>query len=84
MTTGVQQSSLPSPPTDVALARLAWRVLLNVSVGASMCGILAGCSAVPIQPPYTQEQLKSLCERRSGRWHGGEPMRSFCEYDSRT
>lgn len=83
MNTSAQQSLPPSLPTEVALPRLVWRVLLNVSVGASMCGILAGCSAVPIQPPYTHEEIKAICERRSGRWHDGDPMRSFCEYDSR-
>jgi len=31
-------------------------------------------------PPYAQDKLKELCERRGGRWHNGDPMRSYCEY----
>jgi len=53
-------------------------------LSTTLCGIvLASCSTAPIPPPYTQEELKARCESRSGRWHDGDPMTSFCEYDSK-
>jgi hypothetical protein len=46
-----------------------------------LCAIaLAGCATVATGPPYTHDELKALCERRGGRWHDGDPTRSFCEY----
>jgi len=55
-----------------------------VFLSTTLCGIVLGsCSTAPIPPPYTQEELKVRCESRSGRWHDGDPMTSFCEYDSK-
>ncbi|HEV8439178.1 MAG TPA: hypothetical protein VGT40_13870 [Methylomirabilota bacterium] len=42
-----------------------------------------GCSSVPIQPAYTEQQLKQECERRGGRWHANDLRGGFCEYNSR-
>jgi len=60
---------------------MLWRSILKTSLRTGMLGIaLAGCSAAPIRPTYTQDELKAICERRGGRWHDGDPLRSFCEY----
>jgi len=56
-------------------------MLARICLGGCLYGIaLIGCSATAIPPPYTQDELKDLCERRGGRWHNGDPMRSYCEY----
>ena len=50
---------------------------------AGLCALLlAGCSTTPIQPSHSYEELKAECESRGGRWHDGDPVRSFCEYSS--
>jgi len=60
------------------------RVMAPASIATVLVGsllALAGCSSVPIPPPYTQAELRARCESRGGRWHDGDPMRSFCEYN---
>ena len=65
---------------EATLTRLAAQTLVNVCLGAGLCGMtLAGCTMEAIPPPYTQDELKAICERRRGRWHDGDPTRSFCE-----
>jgi hypothetical protein len=59
------------------------RILVEACLIAGLSGIFEGCSTVPNPPPYTQGELKAMCERRNGRWHNGDPSRSFCEYDSK-
>ena len=42
--------------------------------------MLAGCSSMPIPPTYTQEELKTKCERQgSGWWHPDGVTGGFCE-----
>jgi len=55
-----------------------------ICLGATLCSIALGsCSTAAIPPASTEAELKARCESRSGRWHDGDPMRSFCEYDSK-
>ena len=55
----------------------AWLILGVLVVGAP------GCSRVPIEPPYTEQELAQECERRHARWHADTLMGGFCEYDSK-
>ena len=55
----------------------AWLFLGVLAAGAH------GCSRVPIQPPYNQQELAQECERRHARWHADALMGGFCEYDSK-
>jgi hypothetical protein len=55
---------------------------MGAAVGAVACGVLGGCSTVPIPPTYTQAELKAICERRGGWWHDDNLMGGFCEYQS--
>ena len=58
-------------------------ILTGVLLGAAMCGMVAGCSGVPIPPTYTQAELRAICERRGGWWHDDNLWgRGFCEYQS--
>jgi hypothetical protein len=70
-------------PSDTVRVCHTWRTPISVCLGFGLCGmiLLTSCSTVPIPPPYTQDELKARCESRGGRWHDGDPMRSFCEYD---
>jgi hypothetical protein len=52
-----------------------------VVVGVLVSTILTSCTMTPIPPPYTQDELKDQCERHGGRWHDGDPARSFCEQE---
>jgi hypothetical protein len=45
--------------------------------------VAPGCSRVPIQPPYTQQELAQECERHHARWHADALTGGFCEYDSK-
>jgi hypothetical protein len=42
--------------------------------------ILTGCSSVPIPPTYTQDELRTICERHGGWWHPDDLVGGFCEY----
>ena len=62
---------------------LGSRGLSLICLGASLSAIvLVACGTTAIQPSHTYEELKDQCERRGGRWHDGDPQRSFCEYNS--
>ena len=66
--------------TKLTRIRLARHTLVKMSLRGALCGIaLAGCSTAPIPPTYSQAELKARCEGWGGRWHNGDPMRSFCE-----
>ncbi len=45
---------------------------------------LAGCATgqAPIQPAYTQDDLRAQCERHHGWWRPGGRREGFCEFDS--
>jgi hypothetical protein len=45
--------------------------------------LLTGCSRVPLPPTYTQDELRSICERQGGWWHPDDLIGGYCEYDSR-
>jgi hypothetical protein len=49
----------------------------------TVAAVAPGCSRVPIQPPYTEQELAQECERRHARWHADALMGGFCEYDSK-
>jgi hypothetical protein len=44
------------------------------------CVVLDGCSATPIPPTYTQDELRAICERERGWWHPDDVMGGHCEY----
>ena len=44
--------------------------------------LLLGCGGARIEPTYTEEELKAICERRGGWWHEGTLREGFCEYQS--
>ena len=43
--------------------------------------LLLGCGGARIEPTYTEEELKAICERRGGWWHEGV-REGFCEYQA--
>jgi hypothetical protein len=43
---------------------------------------LAGCSSVPIEKPYSEEQLKQRCELTGGWWRPDQLIGGFCEYEA--
>ena len=43
--------------------------------------LLLGCGGARIEPTYTEQELKAICERRGGWWHEGV-REGFCEYQS--
>jgi hypothetical protein len=55
------------------------RWLATAVVLATFAGVLAGCSSVPIEPPYTDEELRAICERRRGWWRG-DLIPGYCEF----
>lgn len=62
----------------------AMRPIAEATVTMAFLGIalvmLAGCSSMPIPPTYTQEELKTKCERQgSGWWHPDGVTGGFCE-----
>jgi hypothetical protein len=46
---------------------------------SGLCVLLTGCSSAPITPTYSQEELKSSCQRRGGVWHADGLIGGFCE-----
>ena len=44
--------------------------------------LLLGCGGARIEPTYTEEELKAICERRGGWWHEGTLREGYCEYQS--
>ncbi len=53
-------------------------LLLAAGVG----GLFTACTTVPIPPPYTQDELKAICERRGGWWHPDGLIGGYCEYQA--
>jgi hypothetical protein len=54
------------------------RSLRHASLLVVAVSILAGCSSVPIPPTYTQDELKAICERHSGKWQPDGIAGGFC------
>jgi hypothetical protein len=50
-------------------------------VGAllSLATALAGCGSAPIEPAYTQDELKAICERQMWWWHPNGVRGGYCE-----
>jgi hypothetical protein len=44
------------------------------------CIVAGGCSATPIPPTYTQDELRAICERERGGCHPDDLMGGYCEY----
>ena len=63
--------------------RLSVAALLARLLLAIVAVVAPGCSRVPIQPPYTQQELAQECERHHARWHADALTGGFCEYDSK-
>jgi hypothetical protein len=49
---------------------------------AALIVLLPGCGSARIEPPYTELELKAICERQGGWWHAGTIREGFCEYQS--
>lgn len=49
---------------------------------AAVALALAGCSSVPIEKAFGEEQLKQRCELTGGWWHPDQLMGGFCEYQA--
>ena len=62
--------------------KLTRRMLTGVLLGAAVCSMVSGCSGLPIPPPYTQGELRAICERRGGWWHDDNLLGGFCEHQS--
>jgi len=58
------------------------RLLAAAAVLIVAAGALTGCAGAPIPPTYTQQELKSNCERQNGCWHEDDLRGGFCEYKS--
>lgn len=43
---------------------------------------LAGCSSVPIEKAYSEDQLRQRCELTGGWWHPDQLIGGFCEYQA--
>lgn len=57
---------------------LAWARAAFLWAGAAAC--LAGCmTGAPVEPTYTQDELKAICERNGGSWYGDDLVGGFCE-----
>jgi len=67
------------------------RVLMVRTLGRVRAAFLSACTAVclvacasttPIQPTYSQTELKSLCERHGGCWRPDDLVGGYCEFKS--
>jgi hypothetical protein len=54
------------------------RVILAVLIALPL-----GCTGVPIQPTYTQQELRATCDRQGGRWHPDGLIGGYCEQPGR-
>lgn len=62
------------------MRRLPFRFRSRTLLASGLCALIfGGCSSVPIPPTYTQQELKTICERRGGWWHDDGLMGGFCE-----
>jgi hypothetical protein len=82
------------PEVSAVPARLAGSIILSTSDHGNMprrrrtaivlmiAGyiVAGGCSATPIPPTYTQDELRAICERERGWWHPDDLMGGYCEY----
>ena len=55
-------------------AKAAW-----VGTLLSLATALAGCGSAPIEPAYTQDELKAICERQMWWWHPNGVRGGYCE-----
>ena len=60
--------------------RGAIRTLALTRTAALLLIGAVGCSSVSIAPTYSQEELKTNCERHLGMWHPDDLMGGYCEY----
>src|SRR5262245_11251049 len=70
-----RKDTRPNPDRAPQTFALAAAVFLT---GAAT--LQAGCSKVAIAPPYSQQELKTECERRRGTWRPDALTGGFCEY----
>lgn len=57
-------------------------ILRSALVVAALALALAGCSSVPIEKAYTEDELKQRCELTGGWWHPDQLMGGLCEYQA--
>jgi hypothetical protein len=67
----------------MSIGRRRWQIGRWAVGGALLLGsagaLLAGCSGVVYPPTYTEEELRTTCERRGGWWRG-ELIPGYCEF----
>src|SRR5262245_40350289 len=56
------------------------RQALDMALLAGLAIVGAGCGSAPIGPTYTEQELKTICERQRGWWHADDLMGGYCEY----
>ena len=49
-------------------------------VAVSALGWGCASTSTPIGPTYTQEELRTICERQRGWWHPDGVIGGYCEY----
>ncbi len=49
---------------------------------AAMIALVLGCAGARIEPPYSEQELRAICERQGGWWRGPDVRGGFCEYES--
>ncbi|HXJ81515.1 MAG TPA: hypothetical protein VMS64_22895 [Candidatus Methylomirabilis sp.] len=62
-------------------ARTGRRLIAGAVLLAGTGALLAGCSGIVYPPTYTQEELKTICQRRGGWWRG-DLIPGYCEYQA--
>ena len=56
------------------------RILAPALLLGATASLGLGCGSVPIEPTYTQADLKTLCERQRGWWRPDDLLGGYCEF----
>ena len=56
------------------------RILASALLFTATVSLGFGCGSAPIPPTYTQEELKTICERQRGWWRPDDLRGGFCEF----
>lgn len=59
---------------------LAWLRAACLSAGMAACLVSCATTTTPILPTYSQDELKTICERRGGWRHSDSLVGGRCEY----
>ena len=50
---------------------------------AVLVTLLLGCASAPIEPTYSEQELRATCERHGGWWRPDDLRGGFCEMPGR-